>query len=439
MASNPLRFLLRFAGLSILMFAGWGLFPLAFDFVTGDLSRLLNWESMRFRFVHDLDRAEPFLLLCLGGGILYVLAGLSMPLGPSRRGSRPARFDFNAAFGPYLIYEPFTKRMLKCLKGILLILTGTGLAGLLYVVGHDLPLIVRSHKGEPVPELAILGVVLELVPVIPAGVLVFFGLRHFARGAERSLRGDRRPPFLYLRSFKADGGRLGDEEGPFRKFVRFLSGSRYVSYEECLVKAVADIAPVVAIGKPGEKLPPLGAARVYVRDDWQKVVTELVAASRAVFLRIGYTEGFWWEIEHVVANCDPRKVIICLPWRRGREMYAHLRRRGADVFPRPLSPSPGDATFLTFDSEWNPRLLPTTFDDIAFRKNMYWSAQPDRQSSPFRLLRRIWIWRVRAMRHALNDALEKLGIARRPMPLTLGEFIVLNIIIFLAVLWSRSW
>jgi hypothetical protein len=425
MAHLPTGSLLRLAGLSMLALGAWDLLPSVGRFVMNLLP--LGWDAtwMLFPPSATLPPREAPLLLCLGGAGLYVLAGLSLPKGRQRRGTRPVRFDFSATFAPYLVYESFLARALKCLKGVVLLAAGAGSAALLYVVGHDLPLTVLSEKREPLPEAVFVGFILSLLSFVPLGLTVVVGLRYLARGSGRSLRGERRRPFLYLRSFEADAGQLGDEEGPIQKFVRVLSGSRYVGYEERLVRAVTDIAPLVAIGRPGEKLPPLGAARLYVREDWQRVVTDLIAASRAVFLRIGHTKGFWWEVRHVVENCDPQKVIICLPWRRRREMYAQLRRRGADVFPRPLPPSPGDALFLTFDADWSPRLLPLTLDTIRFPDTMSRTVRVPDPPSPFGWFRRLWIWRVRGMRNTLNGALLKLGIPRRPMPLTPAEAFLL--------------
>jgi hypothetical protein len=69
------------------------------------------------------------------------------------------------------------------------------------------------------------------------------------------VRKDHRPPVVYLRSFKADEvTRRGTIFGDFQ------------TEEEVLAEVLSEFGPVVAIGKPGEELPELGAARLYVRD-----------------------------------------------------------------------------------------------------------------------------------------------------------------------------
>jgi hypothetical protein len=65
---------------------------------------------------------------------------------------------------------------------------------------------------------------------------------------------------------------------------------------------------VVAVGKPQEHLPPLGAARLYVRsEDWQSKVKRLMRQAQAVVLvlftrnlqdQAHKAQGFQWEIQH---------------------------------------------------------------------------------------------------------------------------------------------
>src|SRR5262245_6770014 len=70
---------------------------------------------------------------------------------------------------------------------------------------------------------------------------------------------DMRAPVIYLRSFHSDK----------RLARRPLAIGRVVSIyteEEQLVQAVREVGPVVAVGRPGERLPRLGAQRVYLED-----------------------------------------------------------------------------------------------------------------------------------------------------------------------------
>jgi hypothetical protein len=52
---------------------------------------------------------------------------------------------------------------------------------------------------------------------------------------------------------------------------------------------MSKIGPFVAIGRPGERLPQLGAIRLYVADpEWQEMVTRLMSEAALVVLRAGF-------------------------------------------------------------------------------------------------------------------------------------------------------
>ena len=71
------------------------------------------------------------------------------------------------------------------------------------------------------------------------------------------------------------------------------------------------VGPVVAIGKPGEPLPELGAARLYVGDaDWKAKVTDMMARSRLVIIRTGSTPNLEWEIEQAMMRVPRRQILF---------------------------------------------------------------------------------------------------------------------------------
>lgn len=68
--------------------------------------------------------------------------------------------------------------------------------------------------------------------------------------------------------------------------------------EEQLAEVMDQVGPFLAVGKPGESLPEVGAARIYVGDDeWQHRVSELMSQARLVVLRAGETANLWWEVK----------------------------------------------------------------------------------------------------------------------------------------------
>ncbi|WP_319453239.1 MULTISPECIES: hypothetical protein [unclassified Mycobacterium] len=138
------------------------------------------------------------------------------------------------------------------------------------------------------------------------------GRRHLQASADELRATDPRPPVLYLRSFEADD-------------VMAASKGLGNSAEESLVAALNVIGPVVALGEPGEKLPPLGAARAYSTDDrWQLHISDWAAEASQVVLLAGHTDNFWWEVRHLVASGSLGKAVFLLP---GGDAYRAFRER----------------------------------------------------------------------------------------------------------------
>lgn len=192
--------------------------------------------------------------------------------------------------------------------------------------------------------------------------LFTLGRRMRISGAERVLAEDARPPIVYLRPFGTDRAEIARR---LSSWVRISPREGFEkTYEQRLARTLHEIGPLVAVGDPTERLPLLGAARTYAPDEsWQETVDELTGRAGVVMLHAGESEGFAWEVHHVVALNAPERVILSLPLDAGRkepsrqERYAAFRRRLGDVFPRPLPEAIGHCQFLYFDADWTPRLL----------------------------------------------------------------------------------
>ena len=77
---------------------------------------------------------------------------------------------------------------------------------------------------------------------------------------------------------------------------------------------LASIGPVVAVGEPGEELPPLGPYRLFLpAGNWQGEVERLIASARAVFLVLGRSKGVLWELERILARENPGGVTVIVP------------------------------------------------------------------------------------------------------------------------------
>jgi hypothetical protein len=122
---------------------------------------------------------------------------------------------------------------------------------------------------------------------------------------------DGRPPVVYLRSFRDDtaAAEVVNDASATRQGVVPIQ-----SHEQQLVTELRGVGPVIAVGRPGETLPPLGAARLYLRDqDWRSVVKRLIGMAALVVLRLGPGEGLWWELGVAVEELTPQQLLLLLP------------------------------------------------------------------------------------------------------------------------------
>ena len=161
-----------------------------------------------------------------------------------------------------------------------------------------------------------------LVDNVLAGVLLVLALwllhlvrrvlRHETDTAEERLHADPRPPVLYLRSFRDDNQALLFDSG-FRVFGHAMRLLSVASPEQELAWLLNGHGPVVAIGKPGEPLPELGAARLYVSHaDWQRVVLDLMQRAALVVVRVGNSPGVAWEIEQALRTVPRQRLLLAV-------------------------------------------------------------------------------------------------------------------------------
>ncbi len=165
----------------------------------------------------------------------------------------------------------------------------------------------------------------------------------------------------------------------FRSFADDLSvetmSIAQSSLEERLCQALDFIGPVMAIGKPGERLATPGAARLYVQDaDWRQTAVQLMTRARLVFIRMSDSPGLRWEISTVLERVPPTKILIF--FERGysnevrerlyRFLASSLKERGYQDLPETL----GAAVFLCFPHSGASELLaPVQYIDPQDRKS----------------------------------------------------------------------
>lgn len=226
--------------------------------------------------------------------------------------------------------NPNTGRRQKLVGRIILV---SGIVGLIAVN-------VAFRDSNP-----ILSSILSLVAILGA----IFGWsrsheadRHFVQSASETLKSDRRPPTLYLRSF---------------------AGEADTNFEEvALAEVVAEIGPMVAIGRPGDELPPLGATRDYLPDrDWKAHVQHLMDQSSLVILVAGETDGLTWELSECYRRIKHNRLLVMVP-NDEREFAAFAGTIGNFGLPITCPPFPTAAArrhlagrfcgLLYFDAAW---------------------------------------------------------------------------------------
>jgi hypothetical protein len=142
--------------------------------------------------------------------------------------------------------------------------------------------------------------------------------KNYARSAQEVLAKVESQPVVYLRAFDADSKRMPGIIGMLGSPPRF---------EEYLIGRFKVLGPCVAIGRPKEELPELGAARMYLSDEnWQTEVTALVREARCVVAFVDrLTPGIEWELEHILMQQYADKLGLVL-WfgpaeTENRELY----------------------------------------------------------------------------------------------------------------------
>lgn len=155
--------------------------------------------------------------------------------------------------------------------------------------------------------------------------------RHAALGLRRATLLDARPPLLLLRSFSDDTTPL-ERTSDQHSWKRHVVSPAIWTLEESIEHILRDHGPVIAVGRPGESLPPAGAAREYVEGDrWRSRIEQLVGEARLVLVVLGETEGLRFEYETLQRLGALPKMILVIPPRE-TEALAVRWRRFCEVF-----------------------------------------------------------------------------------------------------------
>ena len=221
------------------------------------------------------------------------------------------------------------------------------------------------------------------------GVFFLKKSKHLSQKKGRDiLKSDLRKPILYLRSFLHDPlAAFSENDTTLAKYLSLGIPLNLNSEEEQIAFAVNKFGPLIAIGDPKESIPQLGASRVYTEhESWKDVVINLIKLSQLVILRVGDTPGFWWEVEMVLKNKSPLKLIFLLP--NSKKQYNIFKEKFESIssYRLPLDYDPSEirnqtfSAVLKFSSTWTPSI-------IYSKENANWILN-DGNSADFKLILR---------------------------------------------------
>ena len=181
------------------------------------------------------------------------------------------------------------------------------------------------------------------------GPALFGAIGAFCMAAAKRLRArqdldsqavDVRAPVLYLRSF-LDDRRLARRPFPVGRVVSFQTE------EEQFAEAVRYLGPVVALGRPGERLPRLGAQRVYVKDaEWRQQVLSWLSRAALVVVHVpaAPTEGLSWEIEQSLRTVELDRLVFLIARSVSSAAWISQKLRDNGIFS-PLLPKSSRAPY----------------------------------------------------------------------------------------------
>jgi hypothetical protein len=161
---------------------------------------------------------------------------------------------------------------------------------------------------------------------------------------------DKRAPILYLRDFSDIY-----ENDPEAKNL--------TTPEETLVKYYKQYGPVIAVGLPEEKIPTLGALKLYFKDEnWKAGVKYLMSVGQAVIIHAGTAPGLLWELGIARRFANPEKVYISFHgwplddlWMRIKH-YRRFRKYAVEILGVDLPKYIVTASSMSFGPNWEPRL-----------------------------------------------------------------------------------
>jgi hypothetical protein len=170
--------------------------------------------------------------------------------------------------------------------------------------------------------------------------------------ADQLLLRGQRPPVLFLRSFEDE--QASERTSQFGKVPLWFPGK--VRHEVALAFRFGLLGPVIAVGRPRDRMPQLGASRLYVPDgEWQDTVGKLMQDSGIVLvLAHQTTDGLGWEIDHAVKTLRPEQFTLYFrPVDDHEREYQLFKIRAERYFPHGLPATLEGNRYVLFGVGWS--------------------------------------------------------------------------------------
>lgn len=192
------------------------------------------------------------------------------------------------------------------------------------------------------------GLAAAIVFGVTGAVAVSYGRRLQVPSGESIIADDGRPTVLFLRSFSADSVTMpGTDE----------AHATLPTAEEQLRDRLSGVGDMVAVGRPGEILPPIGAPRIYRDDgDWRAAVLDLMHRSCLTALAYGSSDGLAWELHQALERVPPERLLLWFPTRKVWHQFREFARTDSR-WARGRPATAADVHLLAFYPDGTPRVL----------------------------------------------------------------------------------
>jgi len=207
-------------------------------------------------------------------------------------------------------------------------------AGSVYVwlivalVGGALVFVALASSSPLGGALGAVGMAVSAVGAVAAAKMFDTMRPHLLRPRLSEAQADPRAPKVFLRSFLRDSERLTGHGIPASSDSFW---DRYWTLEDLLCRELAATGPVVAIGRPDEKLPQVGALRLYVDgENWRPVLKDLLDVASLIVVRADSSAGVLWELSAIREGGHLHKCTLLLVGSDGLPMgqadYLHFAK-----------------------------------------------------------------------------------------------------------------